>query len=596
MDMASSHAMRRWLPGALFLVVERELRVHARYASTYWIRLLAAGTLGLVIAMILLSAAITSRAGMSVLGMGSGMLGEVLFFLLTQGGFWGALLLGCLTATDALAREQRDGTLGLLFLTPLSPLEVVLGKLFATLWRTLQVLIATLPFLAFALLFGAIRPTDVAALFLALANGLFWTLAVSLAASAFCRDWLRAFMLAATILTGTLLAPFLLEWWGETGPLGPLTAFRTLSLTHPFRSPDYWESLGWVQLQAWFWITVAALRVRRGVRERPAGRTASTLTIQRDTPEPATTPTSPSASVTDSAPVARPPRHRHRPVGERPVLWLAERDPWLARLVNVAALVMGTVLVLVWWTGIQDWKLPAVGLSYALTSLAITVLTLAQSTRVFAQAGRTGVLELLTISGVRPREMVGDQFRALIRMLAIPLVAMLVFQALQLDATTRQFKGMMGATGTQTIGPGLDDLLLFQWVSAGFQLLVLPCSLIALIWLGMLMALMTQQTSKAFLLTLGLGWFGPGLVIVLVTSLGMPLVTLKRIPMVWSAIASGVVSLGIYGGLWFFARRYLYARFQDLALGGFVFVQRTKLARPRAEGTPPPLAAPPSLP
>lgn len=586
MDMASSHGVRRWLPGALFLVVERELRVHARYASTYWIRLAAAATLAVVIGSILGSIAIATRAGVSMLGVGTGMLGEVLFQLLTQGGFWGALLLGCLTATDALAREQRDGTLGLLFLTPLSPLEVVLGKLFATLWRTLQVLVATLPFLAFALLFGAIRPTDVAALFLALANGLFWTLAVSLAASAFCRDWLRAFLLAATILVASILAPLIIEEWGETGPLGPLTAFRTLTHTHPFSANHYWESVGWVQLQAWLWIALATWRVRRGVRERPTSKRASAEMLQRDPAKP--------VPATPATPVAIPFRRR-RPVRERPMLWLAERDPWMARVVNFATLLLAVLVPLALWVGIEDWRLPLVGLSHALVALAIMVLTIAQSTRVFAQSAQNGVLELLTISGVGPREMVAEQFRYLVRVLAIPVLASLVFQALQIRFTWAQFQTMMVGNGVQNLGPGLTDMIRFQVISAVFQLVVLPCSLTALSWLGMLMALMTHQTSKAFLLTLGLGWFAPGLVIILVSSFSMPLATMKNIPMYWGAIASGVVSLVVYGGLWFFARRYVYARFPELVLGGFSFALRTTPARPRAVGTPPPLAVPPTL-
>lgn len=348
--------------------------------------------------------------------------------------------------------------------------------------------------------------------------------------------------------------------------------------------------MGWVQLQAWFWISVATVRVRRGVRERPAGKRASALTLERDTPDPA-----PNTAAAPATPFAVPFRRRRRPVRERPMLWLAERDPWLARLVNGLALLLATLVPLALWVGIEDWRLPAVGLCHALVALAIMVLTIAQSTRVFAQTAKSGVLELLTISGVGPREMVADQFRCLLRMLALPVLASLMFQALQIRFTWAQFQTMMVGNGVQNLGPGLTDMIRFQVVSAVFQLVVLPCSLTALIWLGMLMGLMTHQTSKAFLLTLGLGWFAPGLIIILISSLGMPLATMKNIPMYWGAIASGGVSLVLYGGLWFFARRYLYARFPELVLGGFSFALRSAPARPRASGTPPPLAVPPTL-
>src|SRR5580765_4838751 len=101
-------------------VVERELRVAARKGGTYWSRVGAALT----------AIVITGWwfAGPATLGL-SPQAGRTAFRVL-------ALLAALMIVTsvirltaEAFAREKREDTLGLLFLTPLKPRDLVLGKL-----------------------------------------------------------------------------------------------------------------------------------------------------------------------------------------------------------------------------------------------------------------------------------------------------------------------------------------------------------------------------------------------------------------------------------------------------------------------------------
>jgi hypothetical protein len=69
----------------------------------------------------------------------------------------------CPMATaDTLARERREGTLGLLFLTSLTTTQVVLGKTAASVVRALALWVAVVPFLAIPFLLGGVTLADFA--------------------------------------------------------------------------------------------------------------------------------------------------------------------------------------------------------------------------------------------------------------------------------------------------------------------------------------------------------------------------------------------------------------------------------------------------
>ena len=57
---------------------------------------------------------------------------------------------------DCVSREKREGTLGLLFLTPLTVLDVIAGKVAIHALRALTLFLAAMPVLGHPLVFGGV--------------------------------------------------------------------------------------------------------------------------------------------------------------------------------------------------------------------------------------------------------------------------------------------------------------------------------------------------------------------------------------------------------------------------------------------------------
>lgn len=100
---------------------------------------------------------------------------------------------------DCLARERREGTLGLLFLTPLSPGGVVSGKLLAQVLRAFTLWLAVLPLLIIPFLTGGVTLLDVITALSQEFCAVLLCLAAGLLASAFVKERNSAFLLALFI-------------------------------------------------------------------------------------------------------------------------------------------------------------------------------------------------------------------------------------------------------------------------------------------------------------------------------------------------------------------------------------------------------------
>lgn len=156
------------LPGAS--IVLRELRVTARSRRFFRIKLLA-GLAAAVVGLLSLAAGTGNRAGG----------GQAAFYSLTALMALTALLCGPFLTADSISREKREGTLGLLFLSGLKPIEILLGKFFASLVRSFAALLAMIPLVALAFLSGGVTLPELirvcgallAILLLSLAAGLF---------------------------------------------------------------------------------------------------------------------------------------------------------------------------------------------------------------------------------------------------------------------------------------------------------------------------------------------------------------------------------------------------------------------------------------
>lgn len=150
-------------------MVQRELRVGASRGFNYWLRVAA----GAVALLILYFATETSSFNPSAMG------SEIFASLHTLVVVMLLVTIPAMTA-DCIAREKREGTLGLLFMTPLSAEGIVIGKCCVQVLRAWCLWLSILPVLTVPFLLGGVTWTNLLAAilielcvaFLALAAGL----------------------------------------------------------------------------------------------------------------------------------------------------------------------------------------------------------------------------------------------------------------------------------------------------------------------------------------------------------------------------------------------------------------------------------------
>lgn len=189
-----THQMRFSLPP----VVERELRVAARHPSTYWSRAGAATSGVAVICLVMLTQVATAPLA---------VVGQTTFRLLGGMATLTVLISVVQLASAAFAREKREDTLGLLFLTPLRPVDMVLGKLVSTSLSSFYRFLALVPVLAVPLLAGGVSLGSFVLLVVALLNLIFLGATLGLWISARCWDEKRAGSVASSIMIALLTLP-----------------------------------------------------------------------------------------------------------------------------------------------------------------------------------------------------------------------------------------------------------------------------------------------------------------------------------------------------------------------------------------------------
>jgi ABC-type transport system involved in multi-copper enzyme maturation permease subunit len=440
-------------------------------------------------------------------------MGRNLFAALTWLCLPAALSAGLFFTSDSLSEEKREGTLGFLFLTSLRGYDVVFGKLLAGGIRGLYVLLAVLPILAVTLLMGGVSGSGFFKTSLALLNALLASIVTGLFASSISRDSYKA--LAATIA--------LLGLWVAAGPaadgLFAATTKRSFSPVLSISSPGYlfvvanafgqtffWWALLVNQFLAWTLVGLSSVLVRRTWQDKPAStaRPRQRFTTARTR-----------ASL------------RRKLMDKNPVLWLASLDRWpTVALWGVSIVMTGSVLA----TFIPRQSFLWILWTYlgVLFSLVIYLFLCAQAARFFVEARRSGVLELLLATPLTAHQIVHGQWRALLRMFAVPLLLFLAAysvstfmtydQLWQLTASattatptaTNTMAGTNITVVTKTVGtiPGAaagttgtpPQLLVIAMSAAGTVAVLMNA--IALVWFAMWMGLTSKNTSLATLKTI----------------------------------------------------------------------------------------------
>lgn len=229
-------------------VIERELRAESRRPFTFWLRVLGAGALTLVCAATLFSvfAADGASPGLRLPG---GGLGIVLFGNLNACLFVAIWILVPLLTVDCISRERREGTLGLLFLTPLSAQAIVAGKSFVHGLRALTLLVSTLPLLVLPVVFGGVTFEDGVMAALLDFGALCLALSAGLLASAWTKDRLKGVALAQLLgcffaITFMIAQQQNLERAVTNAQAGPAFAAKTPNAWRGGRSGNPW-SISW---------------------------------------------------------------------------------------------------------------------------------------------------------------------------------------------------------------------------------------------------------------------------------------------------------------------------------------------------------------
>jgi len=201
-------------------VIHRELRAQSRQVFTYWLRVVGAAA---VIAMAIFFTAnvgLRPDAGSALFSFLHGIL---------QISIW---LLVPMLAADCLSRERREGTLGLLFLTPLTARDIVLAKGVVHGLRAATLLLAAVPVAMLPALIGGVSWRQVVASAALNAAAACLALAAGLVASASSKSWIRS-LLAAYVWSAIL----------AFGMCSALLGFMTQALKggRPFSMFNIWQ-------------------------------------------------------------------------------------------------------------------------------------------------------------------------------------------------------------------------------------------------------------------------------------------------------------------------------------------------------------------
>src|SRR2546421_7589491 len=173
----------------LLPVIVREMRAQSRQPMTYWLRVIGIGAIIGVMALVDLRGAPSE-------------LGGRLFSALNATLFLSIWIFVPLLTADTISREKREGTLGLLFLTPLTPIGIVFGKSLIHTLRAITLFLAVLPALALPFLLGGLTWKDCVVSLLLNSSALVLALAAGLLASTLATDSRRALALALALSFG----------------------------------------------------------------------------------------------------------------------------------------------------------------------------------------------------------------------------------------------------------------------------------------------------------------------------------------------------------------------------------------------------------
>ena len=501
----------RFLP-----IVERELRVAARRAGTYWTRL----------GLALLATGIGTAIFSITLGMFSPQqTGQFMFRALS-----GLLLLYCLAygrraTADCLSLEKREGTLGLLFLTDLKGHDVVLGKLAATSVGGFYGLLAVLPVLSVCLLLGGITSGEFWRMALVLVETFLLSLAIGILGSSLTREFRRA--MAANFLLLLLVVGALPAVAGAVASISPAHRFAPELL---FACPVYAFFLSFDALylaeRAHFWWSVVAIHGVTWLLVLLASWVAP-LCWQDQPARAGRNRWREWWHTWSYGEASQRPPYRKRLLDTNAFYWLAAR----ARLkpVHVWTFLgfMAAWWLVGWMTSGDMWvDEAALVLTALMLNFTLKVWVAIEAGQELADDQKSGAVELLLSVPLTVRDILRGQLLALRRQFLKPLLVVMAVEVVFMLMLYQRT-------------PGWEVLVM--WLAG---LTILTADLAALVWVAMARALTAKNHNQATISTLARVLVLPWVVFGLVVGAGN----------LWSALTPGPgwsPGWQFHLGLWF---------------------------------------------
>jgi ABC-type transport system involved in multi-copper enzyme maturation permease subunit len=427
-------------------VVKREARESSRRPATHIARVVVLAVVG--------SVAVALGFG-EALEFGPGR-GGALFSALHGTVFLATWVLVPFMTADCLSRERREGTLGLLFLTPLRAMDIVLAKLFVQALRGLTLWLAVVPLFALPLLMGGLAWHKAVAAVFHDFSALVLALAAGLAASSTTKQWrtavVRAGVLGLLFALGYVYCVGLGA--GVVAPMLPGMRFGpgfTVEWSWDWFSRDEWLRVGWQiimgdpmvirsfglfglqrlplgipvplvgaviiaglsVLMVWVACRMASGTIRRNWQEQPPSPMRQAVERRFTTPV-----------------VGRRflKRWLRRSLERNPVGWLEQRS-WSGRLVTFGWLAVVTGVLAGVAGEFEFWMRTThrYGVDWIQVLVAIPLLLsmAATSAGSFRRERQNGVLELLLVSPFKEAQLVWGRLRGLYAQF-LPSIALLV--------------------------------------------------------------------------------------------------------------------------------------------------------------------------
>ncbi|HUS34187.1 MAG TPA: ABC transporter permease subunit [Verrucomicrobiae bacterium] len=402
-----------------FPLIARELRIQSRKRATYDLRAFIA--LGVLVIIWLFVSQFPQHTtnGTHLFTLIHFVLALLLFIIAPIG------------AADSISREKREGTLGLLLLTELTPMQIVLGKIAAHLIRVTYFAVTILPFTIIPVLMGGVEPKDFLFSIIILITIAAVGLSAGLIASALCLNfaaaiaWAIIFAALLTLVAGGSVINILLVQF-PTGSLGDMPGFfryffalGPLTMLFPMQVPDIagrfiasrsavpMIEVGFILFSIIFLRCSLVFCARQIARHAElAGETKRRAAFRRTFLTPFLLRNSFRRSMS-------------RKLDRNPLLWLEYRTPWArAARWTIACLILGIeIRMLIDLPNRQEF----IGVQAILLWALLLFLTL-KSSSAFQNEKETGAFELILVTPLTETKLFTARLIAVASYYALPLV------------------------------------------------------------------------------------------------------------------------------------------------------------------------------